>query len=259
MPTLSRTVPEDIEGTIVRLLAYMGGLFVLSIAVAGFFRVPELVEAAPQPAPRPQWIDVERPHPAFDLILPEDGGSPTHYAILRREADDARKDILTWGELNSGRGQGRRGLRQPGDLPSGRRRRALHRCGQRDRSAHRRPADHRRRQACRRARQQIRPGGSGRLRHRRSGQAAPVPRLRPPLQRSFAANCRLVLQHPRPGRQPGNARVRDRPAHDPFRRGRRQGRRIVRARRGQAHLLRPAQSLSSPPRPSVTIMSPACG
>ncbi len=106
MPTLSRTVPEDIEGTIVRLLAYMGGLFVLSIAVAGFFRVPELVEAAPQPAPRPQWIDVERPHPAFDLILPEDGGSPTHYAILRREADDARKDILTWGELTRGEAKG---------------------------------------------------------------------------------------------------------------------------------------------------------
>ena len=98
MPTLSRTVPEDIEGTIVRLLAYMGGLAVLSIAVAGFFRVPELVAAAPQPPPRPQWIEVERPHPAFDLVLPDHGGSPTHYAILRREADDARKDILTWGE-----------------------------------------------------------------------------------------------------------------------------------------------------------------
>jgi hypothetical protein len=95
-------VPEDIQGTIVRLLAYMGGLVVLSIAAASFFRVPELVAAAPQPAPRPQWIEVERPHPAFDLILPDDGGSPTHYAILRREADDARKDILTWGEAKGG-------------------------------------------------------------------------------------------------------------------------------------------------------------
>lgn len=102
MPTLSRTVPEDIEGTIVRLLAYMGGLFVLSIAVAGFFRVPELVAAAPQPPPRPQWIAVERPHPAFDLVLPDDGGSPTRYAILRREADDGRKDVLTWGEAKGG-------------------------------------------------------------------------------------------------------------------------------------------------------------
>jgi len=95
-------VPEDIEGTIVRLLAYMGGLIVLSIAAASFFRVPELVAAAPQPPPRPQWIEVERPHPAFELILPEPGGSPTHYAILRREADDARKDILTWGEATWG-------------------------------------------------------------------------------------------------------------------------------------------------------------
>ncbi len=106
MPTLSRTVPEDIEGTIERLLAYMGGLLVLSIAAAGFFRVPELVAAAPQPAPRPQWIEVERPHPAFELMLPDDGGSPTHYAILRREADDARKDILTWGEPSWGAAKG---------------------------------------------------------------------------------------------------------------------------------------------------------
>ncbi len=102
MATPSRTVPEDIEGTIVRLLAYMGGLLVLSIAVAGFFRVPEMVAAAPQSAPRPQWIEVERPHAAFELMLPEDGGSPTHYAILRREIDDGRKDVLTWGEAKGG-------------------------------------------------------------------------------------------------------------------------------------------------------------
>jgi hypothetical protein len=96
--TPSRSVPDDIEGTIVRILAYMGGLTVLSIAVASFFRPSDLVASTPQLPPRPQWVEVERPHPAFDLTLPETGGSLSHYAILRREADDGRKDVLTFGE-----------------------------------------------------------------------------------------------------------------------------------------------------------------
>ena len=99
----------------------------------------------PRPSPRPQWIEVERPHPAFELLMPELGGSPTHYAILRRDADGARKDMLTWGEAAGG---GPYVMCR--DLSPGRRRRALHRCGQRDRRAHRRLYRHRRRQAGRR-------------------------------------------------------------------------------------------------------------
>jgi len=94
----SRTVPEDIPGTIVRILAYIGAVAILSVAAASLFRTPELVTSTDDPAPRPKWIDVDRPHAAVELLVPELGGAPSRYAILRRDADGARKDVLTWGE-----------------------------------------------------------------------------------------------------------------------------------------------------------------
>jgi hypothetical protein len=93
---VSHAVPGDIRATIVRILAYMGGLAILAIAAASFFQPPSGV-AAVKPAPRPQWVNVERPHPAFELIMPELAASDFDYAILRRTADGARKDTLTWG------------------------------------------------------------------------------------------------------------------------------------------------------------------
>jgi len=56
-----------------RLLAYMAGLAVLGVLGVIFFRLPDVI-AAVAPAPRPQWIEVERPHPAFELVMPELGG-----------------------------------------------------------------------------------------------------------------------------------------------------------------------------------------
>ncbi len=97
MQPASQTVPEDIQGTLVRIFAYMGGLAILAIVAASFFQTPAVV-AAFGPSPRPQWIEVERPHPAFELLLPEVAGDASRYAILRRDADGARKDVLTWGE-----------------------------------------------------------------------------------------------------------------------------------------------------------------
>jgi len=93
----SCSVPGDIRATIVRILAYMGGLAILAIAAASFFRAPAVV-AAVEPAPQPEWVNVERPHPAFELQMPELAAQASAYAILRRTADGARKDVLTWGE-----------------------------------------------------------------------------------------------------------------------------------------------------------------
>lgn len=90
-------VPGDFRATIVRILAYMGGLAILAIAASSFFRSPSVV-AAIQPAPRPEWINVERPHPAFDMQMPELAAAGFNYTILRRDADGARKDVLSWGE-----------------------------------------------------------------------------------------------------------------------------------------------------------------
>ena len=93
----SCTVPGDIRATIVRILAYMGALAILAIAAASFFRTPEGVAAVEQPAPQPDWVNVERPHPAFDLQMPELGDGAADYTILRRPADGARKDVLGFG------------------------------------------------------------------------------------------------------------------------------------------------------------------
>jgi hypothetical protein len=93
----SCTVPGDIRATIVRILAYMGALTILAIAAASFFRTPEGVAAVEQPAPQPEWVNVERPHSAFDLQMPELGDGTADYAILRRPADGARKDVLSFG------------------------------------------------------------------------------------------------------------------------------------------------------------------
>jgi hypothetical protein len=92
----SYSIAEDIRATLVRLLAYAGGLAVLAIAASSLFRAPAVV-AAIDPSPRAQWIKIERPHPAFELLMPELAAAAPDYAILRRAADGARKDVLTWG------------------------------------------------------------------------------------------------------------------------------------------------------------------
>jgi hypothetical protein len=91
------SAPGDIRATIVRILAYMGGLGLLAILAAGFFRT-ETVVAAVNSGPRPEWIGIDRPHPAFELQMPEWASSNTNYAIQRRAADGGRKDLLSWGD-----------------------------------------------------------------------------------------------------------------------------------------------------------------
>lgn len=97
MRLASERAPEDFGGTMLRLFAYMAGLALLGGLAVILFRLPAVV-AAVGPSPRPQWIEVERPHPAFELALPELGGPASRYAIFRRDADGARKDVLSWGE-----------------------------------------------------------------------------------------------------------------------------------------------------------------
>ena len=93
----SPSLPEDIRATLVRVLAYMGGLGILAITAFGFLRTPAVVAAIDSSSPQPQWIKVDRPYPAFELKMPDLAAGPFDYTILRRPADGARKDILTWG------------------------------------------------------------------------------------------------------------------------------------------------------------------
>ena len=99
MRPASYSIPDDIRATLVRLLAYMGGLAALAVATASFFAAPADIVAAlgSTAAQRPAWSTVERPYPAFELLMPELAGSTYDYAIQRRAKDGARKDLLSWG------------------------------------------------------------------------------------------------------------------------------------------------------------------
>jgi hypothetical protein len=88
---------EQLPATLVRLLAYLGGITVLSIGAAHVFQSRPAIDPI-KAADRPQWLEIEKPFPALVLAIPEATGVPSHYAILRNRAGGGRKDILSLGE-----------------------------------------------------------------------------------------------------------------------------------------------------------------
>jgi hypothetical protein len=99
----SYSVPDDIRATLVRLVAYMGALAAIAVAAMGIFQSLPGVAAAfgsAQPAtPRSAWTTAEHPLPAFELLMPNLGGST--YALQRRASDGAHKDLLSFGEATA--------------------------------------------------------------------------------------------------------------------------------------------------------------
>ncbi len=91
-PTLTR----EIRATAVRLLAYICGLAALSVLAAEVFKTAPVV-AANEPAPRPEWVTIERPSPAFEANLPE-LSEEGRYIIKRHVRGGGRKDIISFGE-----------------------------------------------------------------------------------------------------------------------------------------------------------------
>jgi hypothetical protein len=94
------SLPQDIRATAVRTFAYMGGLAVLATLAVSFLRSSDGL-AALVTQPEPEWITVDRPHPAFELSMPDFSSSTFDYAIQRRNSDGARKDVLTWGQASA--------------------------------------------------------------------------------------------------------------------------------------------------------------
>jgi hypothetical protein len=88
---------EQLPATVVRILAYLGGITVLSIGTAQIFQSRPAINAI-NANDRPQWVEIEKPFPAFVLSIPEAAGVPAHYTILRHRAGNGRKDILSLGE-----------------------------------------------------------------------------------------------------------------------------------------------------------------
>jgi hypothetical protein len=88
---------DDFPAIVVRGIAVLCGLAVLSVFSAWLVRVPAKVAIAP-PVPAQPWVEVERPFPAFALSIPEAADAPASYAIRRHVTGGGRKDILTLGD-----------------------------------------------------------------------------------------------------------------------------------------------------------------
>jgi len=86
---------DDLSCAFVRALAVFCGLLAVSLFATWLYEMPAAKSAA-RPAPKSDWVEVERPFPAFELSIPEASGEPASYAI-RRHALGGRKDILTLG------------------------------------------------------------------------------------------------------------------------------------------------------------------
>lgn len=92
-----RSWRDEASATVVRLLAYMGGIAALCVVAVYFFNAPEVI-AASEPAPRADWVEVGRPYAAFALAIPEAADAPSSYMIRRHVSGGGRKDILSLGE-----------------------------------------------------------------------------------------------------------------------------------------------------------------
>jgi hypothetical protein len=89
---------EELPSTFVRVLAYLGGIAVLSITAAQFIQSPPVMSATP--IHQPEWTEIERPFPAFALSIPEAADVPSSYGIRRHAEGGGRKDILALGEAD---------------------------------------------------------------------------------------------------------------------------------------------------------------
>src|SRR5665647_1934228 len=83
---------QELPAHFVRALAYVGGWAVLSIAAAQFFQSPP-VKTAIAPVDRSDWIEIERPFPAFALAIPEAGGQPSSLSLIHISEPTRRTPI----------------------------------------------------------------------------------------------------------------------------------------------------------------------
>jgi hypothetical protein len=88
---------DDLPATFVRMLAYGGGIAVLSLISAEIFQSTPVM-APITPVHQSEWVEVERPFPAFALSIPEAAGMPSSYVIRRHVDGGGRKDILALGD-----------------------------------------------------------------------------------------------------------------------------------------------------------------
>ena len=84
---------DELPAAFVRGLAVLCGLAVLSVFCAWVFQSPKTIRVI-TPTHQSEWIEIERPFPAFALSIPEAADVPSGYAIQRHTEGGGRKDIL---------------------------------------------------------------------------------------------------------------------------------------------------------------------
>ena len=87
---------DDLPATLVRMLAYLGGIAVLSMVAAMVFQAPPATTATP--GRHSDWIEIAKPFAAFALSIPEAADAPAGYVMRRHATGDGRKDILSLGK-----------------------------------------------------------------------------------------------------------------------------------------------------------------
>lgn len=90
---LLRMFAIEVHATLLRVFVYGAALGAMGLGAAEFASRGTLVSQA---APRPDWVEVNKPFPAFAMTMPE--LEAPRYAIWRHASGSGRKDILTFGE-----------------------------------------------------------------------------------------------------------------------------------------------------------------
>jgi hypothetical protein len=90
---LLRMFAVELQATLMRVFVYCAVLAAFALGITEF--VTRATSAAP--AEPPEWIEVNKPFPAFAMSMPE--FEAPRYSIWRHASGIGRKDILTFGEL----------------------------------------------------------------------------------------------------------------------------------------------------------------
>jgi len=88
---------NELPAAFVRGLAVLCGLAALSVFCAWVFQSPKTISVI-TPVHQSEWIEIDRPFPAFALSIPEAADVPASYAIRRHANGSGRRDILALGE-----------------------------------------------------------------------------------------------------------------------------------------------------------------
>src|SRR4051812_38590766 len=85
---------EECRGAASRLIAYVGTLALIAIAVVSLWDQFPLATAL-EPEARSAWVVADRSHPAFAVSQLDSSGKTETYEIFRHP-EGGRKDILRW-------------------------------------------------------------------------------------------------------------------------------------------------------------------